>query len=345
MPDTGQPPRRFPTLLTGVCLASTVISAGLLFVVVGMRRDLAELRDASERAQRELQVVNGEVTRFRIEQRSEGRGINALLEKLRAYAPELSNAQVAKPQYEFARQEMATVLRAMASLGPDAFGPIQTRFISLQPQKDFDEMSWLLQAGLGVDPVAGKMLAQRVLQGYHKDVPTSPRLRWFAADQLLAIDRALAGRLLREILSYESSRGINKERAGAYGVTASISAELSSGFENFVSRYVRSEDPNIDDTLIMILGRAEHDLPTVQDCVKALGIRKSAKADPEIERLYEHPPVITDNPIFLNVCLDALAQIRGKAGIPWFEDKLKNAPNEITANKLKNLLEQLRAPH
>jgi hypothetical protein len=345
MTDTGPlPTPRFPKLLTTACLGSAAIGVGLLFAVEALRRDVAAVRDMSERAQRELQAINGEITRFRIEQRSEGRGINALLEKLRAYAPELSSAQVAKPQYEFAKQEMASILRAMASLGPEAFGPIQLRFTSLRPQTDFDEMSWLLEAGLRVDPAAGKLLAQKVLQGYHKDVPTSPRLRWFAADQLLAIDRPLAGRLLREILSYESSRGINRERAGAYGVTASISAELSTGFENLVSRYVRSEDPNIDDTLIMMLGHAEHDLPTIQDCVKALGARKCAKADQDIERLYEHPPVISDNPIFRNICLEALAQIRGKAGIPWFEEKLKDAPNELLANKLRKILEQLRTP-
>lgn len=346
MHDPAAAPTRapLPHLPLAICLCSAVACAGLLFVIEGLRGEVRELRATVAAGQEQLAVLNGEVTRFRIEQRAEGRGIQALLEKLRTYAPLLANANIAQPYYEFAKKEMDAVMRALAGLGKDASGPVLARYLACNPLKDFDEMGWLLRGLLRLDAEAGKQLALKVLQGFHKDVPTSPRLRWFAADELLTADRAMAGRALHEILAYESARGIDRNRALAYGVTVPDTASVSSGFDNFIGRYVQSGDERIDDTLIEILGRAEHDLPTVQECVKYLGARKSAKAQRHIERLYLTPPVISDNPLFLNHCIDALAQIRGAEGIPWFEEQLKKAGNELVANKLKHTLDELRHP-
>ncbi len=317
--------------------------AAMLLLLAGgavLARQLREMTAALEGLRTEQAVLAAEVTRFRIEQRAEGKGPQALLEKLRAYAPLLTNARIPEPDYQTARQEMEAIHRAMGALGKDMWPPLVERYRQLDPTKDYDEKHRLLEAALAVDPEQAKALLLKVLQGYHRDTPVSPRLRWLAADLLLKTDKPAAGRALREILGYESSRGIQPERALAYQIPIPDTTAMSSGFHNFIERYVSSGDAETEATLLMVLGRTEHDLPTVQECVKALGGLKSAKAVKAIEQLYRKPPVIQDNPIFLCHCLDALVNIRGKEACGFLQEALAAGGNEIVVNKIRFLMQE-----
>lgn len=300
-----------------------------------LRGQVQELRTGQERALAALERIEGEITRIRIEQRAEGSGVTALLEKLDYYAPLLTNASVPEPDYRWMRKEMDAILRAFASIGTEAYEPILERFLSIPAGEQFDRRKWLLEAALAADPVRGKDLVQRVLRGYEPDVPVGSRLRWYAADVLLRVDKARAGLVLREILRSESSRG---PRRGDVGMPADIQA--SSGFDKFVARYVASDDPEMENTLVMILGRPEHDLMTHQSCVKALGELESRKAVPFIQKLFQDPPVIHENPIFQNHCLDALAEILGSEACPFFQQELRNVRHELVQAKLRELIKR-----
>lgn len=147
----------------------------------------------------------------------------------------------------------------------------------------------------------------------------------------------------RVTLRAESVRGINPERATP-GTIILDPTITSSGFENFLDRYMRSEDAERAATLQMILGRGEHDLRTLQESIKCLATLKCHEAVPAIEKLYARPPVISENPIFLAICLQAVFDIDGEAARPYLEEQLKTASNELTANKIKHLLQQLDNP-
>lgn len=305
-----------------------------------MRQEVHQLQEQFRSAEQTLERVLAEVTRMRIEQRAEGRGVHALLEKLRAYAPVLANARTAAPEHEFARREIDAVLRAIDSLDGDAYPVIHDALLQT-PTADFEQCKWLLEAAVRADRERGLELVQKILQGYHADVPVTPRLRWYAADLLLEHDQPRAQRLLRDIMTYESVHGIDPGRAPAAGIPVTGSAAASSGFHNFVARYLHSEDPQREDTLIMVLGRAEHDLITVQECVKALGALKARKAVKAIERVYRNPPAITENPLFLNHCVDALVDIQGRDACAWLTEELKRVTNEMVANRLRHHLHNL----
>lgn len=323
--------------------AKALTIAVLLLIAAGgalLARQAHKVTVALEALRTEQALLTAEVTRFRIEQRAEGKGPQALLEKLRVYAPLLTNSRIPEPDYVAARQEMEAIHRAMAALGKDMWAPLMDRYRQLDPTKDYDEKHRLLEAALVVDPELAKALLLRVLQGYHRDTPTSPRLRWLAADLLLKVDKQLAGRTIREILGYESSRGIQPERAIAYQIPIPDTTAMSSGFHNFIERYVSSGDAESENTLLMVIGRTEHDLPTIQECVKALGAMKSAKAVKAIEQLYRKPPVIQDNPIFLCHCLDALVTIRGKEACAFLQEALAAGANEIVINKIRFLMQE-----
>ena len=303
--------------------------------------ELRGLQSKVEALATEQGALAAEVTRFRIEQRADSKGPQALLEKLRVYAPLLTNSRIPEPDYQAARLEMDAILKAMAGVGKDMWAPLVERYRQLDPTKDYDEKNRLLEAALVVDPEQAKALLLKTLQGYHRDTPVSPRLRWLAADLLLKADKPLAGRTLREILGYESSRGIQPDRAIAYQIPIPDTTAMSTGFHNFIERYVSSGDPETETTLLMVIGRSEHDLPTVQECVKALGALKSAKATKAIEQLYRKPPVIQDNPIFLCHCLDALVSIRGKEACSFLQEALAAGGNEIVVNKIRFLMQEV----
>lgn len=330
---------RSPNALLLLVLAAAAAFGAAAFAFFRQSAQLAEQAALLEQNRATLAQILGEVTRTRIEQSAGLKGPAALLEKLHTYAPMASNARVTEPDYQSARHEVDAILRAFESLGPDAWAPIQQRIAKLDPVKDYEELKQLLDASLRVDPKQGTELVKDVLLGH--TLP-SPRLRWYAADLLTKRDRPLAQLLLRQILAAETFRGIDMNRAQAYGASLpDPAAYAQTGFNNFVVAYLRTEDPETDATLLQVLGRVEHDTITIQECVEALGHRKCERAIKPIEQLYLHPPLDQQNPLFLNRCLDALVEIQGAAAQPFLERVLPNAPTDTVANQIKFLLNKI----
>lgn len=333
-----------PTARTSPLLVATLVAAiaGLGVAAVGtLRADAAMRRLADQQAANEavLQQVLGEVTRFRLEQSTGTKGPQALLEKLRTYAPLAADARTAEPDYKNAKKEMDAILRAFASLGADALPAIHARLDELKTAKGYDEMAQLLRAVVAIDKAAGSELLKQVLLGMK--LP-SPRLRWFAARELLQHDRPLAQLCLRQILLTESSQGVNPDRAAAFDASVPDAAAFATtGFHNFVSYYVESDDPKLDDTLLMVLGRVEHDAVTIQECLKALGARRCARAVEAIEKVYQKPPLGRDNPLFQKICLDALFEIRHADAKPFLEAALATASTELIAKHIQELLTRI----
>lgn len=316
--------------------AGWVAVLALAAVVLLQQRVVQRVADQSDALGQKVEALLGEVTRMRLEQRAEGLGPRALLDKLEHYAPALASAATPQPDYPIVKREMDAILRAFGTLGEDAWKPVLARFQELQPDTAFDQLKWLLEAAVRVDPARGKELVQNVLLGRTKP---SVRLRLYAADVMLRTDRALAQRLLRQIVTTESSRGINPDRAGATGLPMlDPAAVATNGFHNFVAAYVRSEDPELETTLLMILGRKEHDAITLQECVKILGDRGCVAAVERIQELYLRPPAALESPLFQRHCADALANIQGEGARPFLEQALKQSTNDAVASHLRALL-------
>ncbi len=289
-----------------------------------------------QQMERQLEQVFGELTRIRLEQRAEQKGPAGLLEKLRAYAPILVSGRTTAPDYESAKKEMDAILRAFETIGPDAWPFVRGRIAELKPEKNFDELKWLLEAAVRCDRKPGIDLAAQVLQG---TLLPSARLRWHAADMLLRHEPQLAQRLLRQILLTESSRGIDVERASVYGAPIPDQAAFSTtGFHNFVVHYIRSGDEKIEETLLMLLGRTEHDLITLQECIEELGRRACARAVEPIKKLYANPPGRVENPLFLNKCLEAIVAIEGDKARPFLEEAQRSASHEMVQKRIQELL-------
>lgn len=283
-----------------------------------------------------LEKMLGEVTRMRLEQTSDGQGPAALLEKLKVYAPLASDARITEPDFHNAKRELVAIVRAFESYGNDAWAPVTERLRNVKVDEDFNEIKWLLEIALRLDPKAGKQITKDCLQGHRLPYP---RLRWWAADLLLSHDKPLAGRLLRQILMTESSRGINLDRAQGAGVQIPDKAAFATtGFNNFVQRYIRSDDKKLEETLILLLTRVEHDAITIQECIKELGKRKSKAALTSIKKVYDNPPLEQQNPLFMNICVRAIDQIEGAACVAWMEEKLKTAPTDAVAKAIQTVL-------
>ena len=334
---TSQAPQRgrgTTTIILLIALIGSLLFSGYSF----LRADeaLTAQKASIEKTQESLDAMLGELTRMRIEQSAEGKGTPALLEKLQVYAPMTADARITEPDFQNAKRELAAIVRAFESVGQPAWTPIMDRLKEVHPNDDFNEIKYLLEILIRLDPPAGKQVTKEVLQGHRLPFP---RLRWWAADLLISHDKQLAGILLRRILLTESSRGIDVNRATAAGMEIPDPAAFATtGFNNYVQRYIRSEDPKIEDTLLMLLTRIEHDSITIQDCIKELAKRKSMRALATIKKIYDNPPNNQQNPLFLTICVRAIDDIEGKAAVPWLEEKLKTAPTNTVANVIQDKL-------
>lgn len=346
MPESAASPAAAPRRAAGLLVVFLAVGLGLVggaaYQLLALTRAIETLRSDAAADRASLREILGEVTRTRIEQSAGAKGPQALLEKLRTYASLVTSARVNEPDYRSAEKEITAVLRAFATLGADAWQPVQDRLAALDPAKDFDEIKQLLRASLAVDRAKGLVLYREVLLGQR--LP-SPRLRWFVAGELTDIDRPLARDLLRRVLLTESSRGFNPDYAAAFeGAAVPDRAALSaSGFHNYVVAYARTEDERADDTLLMVLGRSEHDRMTVQECIKTLGARRCAAAAPIIEGFVRKPPGGQEDPIFLNHCYEALVAIRGADARAFLEAELARNQQDLVAQRIQALLGRIAA--
>lgn len=319
-------------------LLAVVAFGGLGAVAWDLRNQVAALHQQATANQRTLDQILGEVTRLRIEQRAEGKGPAALLEKLRTYAPLAASSRTTEPDYRNALAEMDAIVRAFGSLGRDAWSPIQDRITQLKPERDFDELKQLLRASLAVDREQGLQLLEQVLLGLR--LP-NPKLRWHAAGELIEHDRPRAQRLLRRVLTTESHRGVDPDRARAYGAEIpDLAAMATTGFHNFVQWYVRSDDPQTEEVLLQVMNNTSQDVITVQECIKALANKRSTRAAALIEKLYRNPPLQQENEIFDLCCLRALVDIRGAEARPFLEEALLKARSEAVKKFLAEQLQQ-----
>jgi hypothetical protein len=315
-------------------LAAAAFAAGA-FALWHLARRVGDLTARAATNEAVLQEILGEVTRLRLERSASALGPAGLLEKLRTYAPLVASSRVPEPDYRAAKHEIDAILRAFKAIGEDAWSPITQRLREVSPEQDFDEARYLMRAAVAVDEKAGKEIVRDVLAGTR--LP-SPRLRWEAARLMTEIDRPLAQQMLRHIMRTESSRGLDPNRPGNVPVPdpAALSA---TGFYNYVDLYVRTDDPQIDETLLMVLGRVEHDITTVQYCVKALGDRRYGPAVGAIEKLYRNPPNNVENPLFLTHCLTALNEIQGAGARPFLEEAMRTTTNKSIAAHCQRLLD------
>ncbi len=321
--------------IVGTVVAASVGLAVFVDVRMGaVERRLEEAAKKSEEIERVLQL-------YRFEQTSTaGLGIDALLEKLAYWAPQLERAGTPAAELPAIRKYVEDVLAAVKGLGAEAYPAVMRKFEATKARGEDELRKWLGRAAYAADRVRGKELWIDVLRGLQ--FPVSQRLREVAADELLELDRATAGRLLREILGYESSSGIDERRipreyVERYPDAVYAHAGHRPGFFNFVSRYVASGDPASEETLIMLLGRHEQDLMTVQECVKELGRLRSRAAVEKIQKLYAAPPAIQQNTIFQRHCLEAVGQILEREACDWFAQVQRSERDEVLAAKLVEL--------
>ena len=322
--------------LLAVALIGAIGFAGYTWLQT--KTELAAQAVQLKKVDETLEKMLGEITRMRLEQTSEGQGPLALLEKLKIYAPLTADSRITEPDFQNAKRELIAIVRAFESCGGDAWEPVTSRLRKADVKTDFNEIKWLMEIAIRLDAKAGKQIAKDVLQGHRMPFP---RLRWWAADLLLSHDKPLAGQLLRRILMTESSRGINLDRAQGAGMQIpDQAAYATTGFNNFVQRYIVSEDSKLEETLTVLLTRVEHDAITIQECIKELGKRKSLPALASIKKVYDNPPLEQQNPLFLNICVRAIDQIEGEASVAWLEEKLKTAPTDVVANTIQTLLDK-----
>jgi hypothetical protein len=327
------PSRLLPTLALAAAAAAGGFAAWQAW-------EVRALRDQATANAHHLERLVGEMTRLRLEESAGTKGPAGLLAKLKTYAPLLANSRVTEPDFQSARREMDAILRAFESLGTDAIKPVRERLAGLKPDQDYDEVRFLYEVLVRLDRAGGLNELEQVVLNRK---PSPNRLRIHAAELVQRHDRPLAQRLLRQVMRTESHRGINPDRLSSQTPLPDTAALSNTGFFNFVVAYVRTEDPELDDTLLMVLGRAEHDLTTIQECVKALGDRRCAKAAEPIQKLYRNPPLNQQNPIFLNYCLEAVVAILGKEAVSFLETELPRAPTDLVAKRIQALLDRTRS--
>ena len=334
------PAPRSPARASTLAVLAVGLGLATLIVATWWQGSRAAADSATRLASLEQQVADVEQTLhlMRLEQSVDGKGIGAVLEQLSTYSPLLAQATLSDPSYRETMERVEQAVAAARAIGPEAYPSVYDAFLAAGRSANEEERRWLLRTALAIDPVRGLDLVTRIVRNRSPELQISQRLRWLAADELLAHDVQRAQHELRQILLTESARGVNPQFLGAGGIAP---AGSQTGFHNFVGRYLQSEDPQAEVTLTQVIAKMEHDRMTKQECVKALGSMGAKGAVPFIKKLYDDPPEIQGNPLFLNHCIEAIALIEGSRACEWLQEQYRNATHPLVLEKIKAKMKEL----
>lgn len=326
------PSRLVPALACVGALAAAAASSWNLAETRRLGGELANARLELEQLARTARLI-------RLEGKSEGRGIGAILEQIRFWAPQLATSATPHPAAIRIEESLWDAVDVVEAIGPGAFGAIVAALESPDSQDD-ETRKWMLRAALRTDPAQAKALTASVVRGTRLN--PSSRLRFLAADELLGLDNAFAGDVLSQVLQIESAQGVT--RTVPPGLAPEYERVIGTNafpdFFNFIERFVRSKHKDVPTVLQMILGRTEHDRMTYQECIRWLGELRVRDALPRIKELYTTPPRGEFNPLFLNVCLQAIADIDGPGACAFFREELRRVDIPVVSTKLQDLLKQ-----
>lgn len=324
--------------------ATWLASIAVLAAVAASTWFLDSRARATDAAVRELAAETAHLRRtaelIRLEGKSQGRGIGAILEQIEFWAPQFATAATPHPAAQAIERSLNEALFAIEALGRDAFPTIAAR-LENGHQLDDETRRWLLRGALRADRAQGLRVAAGFARGTI-GIP-SPNFRLSAARELLANDKAFAGEVLRQIVDIESARGVTRQPPPELAPDYERMIGVTAGglFHNFIVLFASSGHPETELALRQILGRNEHDRLTIQECVRELGRMKSKSAAPQIRELFDHPPGNEYIPMFQNDCLAAIAEIEGAEACTWLKEKLQTERAEMVAARLQELIKQL----
>lgn len=334
MTEPRSPHRRGLSALSGLALLAALGASWW-----NLRAEIAGLQARTDALERSLQGVERAVQLFRFERGSKGLGVTALLEHLRHWAPLLSLSTTPQREIPAIRETVEDLLRAFEAVGADALPALLAAFHAAKADED-DVRKWLLAAIPRIDRERGLALLEESVRGIDRAI--SPRIRVHAANLLLELDKARLGKILGELLTYESATGIDPTRL-PYGLrdafaAAKLPPQRMPMFFNFIDLFVATGASDVAEKLIMVASRPDHDLATIQACVKQLGELRSEHAVKVLKKLYDSPPEMMINPIFQGHCLEAIGKIEGSAGCAYFKEMLRRGPDERVQAKLNDLI-------
>ncbi|MCC6781888.1 MAG: hypothetical protein IT457_03510 [Planctomycetes bacterium] len=323
-----------PWPLTLVLLAAIAASTWFVSARVAATEDRARV------LAEELAQLRRSTELIRLEGKSQGRGIGAIIEQIEFWAPQLATAATPHPAAVNIEKALGEALFAVEALGRDAYPTLAAR-LETAPQLDDETRRWLMRAALRADRRQALELAAAFARGTRGQ--PSPNFRLSAARELVAADKTLAGTVLRQIVDIESARGVTRQPPPELAPEYERVIGVNSGgqFYNFIPLFVATGHPETALVLRQLLGRHEHDLLTYQECVRELGTLRCAEATSQIRELFDHPPGNTFNPMFQNTCLTAIVEIEGPLACDWFKAKLQTEKTEMVAARLQELIKQL----
>ena len=260
---------------------------------------------------------------------TEAFGYKALLNHLLYWGPKIQVADAATGDKAIVREKVRGIADAMAALGPDIYPFIEETYLkggvlTKDPATNDEVRNWLLLAARGADNARGTELIVDTLRDKlirDKKFPVSQRLRLMAAKMLCAgrdEDKRLAGEVLHEILT--------TDRSG------------NTDLFNFVIEYQGTGHAKTEETMLMLLGRREHNRMTVQKAIQYLGQIKSDEAIEPVKKLFLNPPWRTgDNAYFRAICLNVLDEIMGSDIVPFLEEVDRKEDSAFVRNRINDL--------
>lgn len=317
---------------TAAAVIAAAAAVWLTWKLAAVERELARVAAQAEH-------IDARTALIRLEGKSAGRGIGAIIEQIDFWAPQLATSATPHPAAVKIEEALDECLEAVDALGEEAW-PRLLAALESPTARDDETRKWLLRAAVRARPGEGKALLASVMRGTRL-APTS-RLRFFATDELLAMDKPFAGEVLAQILEVESVRGVTRQVPPGLApeYERAIGTNAIADFWNFIPRLVQSGHPDTENILRMILGRPEHDRMTYQECIQQLGHLGSRAAVPRIKELYAAPPRNEFNPIFLSICVQAIADIEGSRACDWFREQLRTTSIPMVVTRLQDVLKQ-----
>ncbi|MEZ5989809.1 MAG: hypothetical protein R3F30_11930 [Planctomycetota bacterium] len=274
-------------------LAAFAVVAGLLaWAQLVLLPRMRSVEAAFAEQGRRLEAIEESLALLHFTREPDKDSLHAILDYIEYWAGKLAESGQDLVLYPKLEERLALGTKALRAYGPDAFQALQRRFVAALSEGSAKNglKAKLLELAKDVDRGQAEELAVEVLTN-----PSMPSfLRNAAARELLVLDRTKAGDLLREILLYESHKGLRKPdapylRQDFHRLPAGMAAQSYMGYWNNVMYYLQSDNPQKEDTLLALLLQPYHNVSTYGAILNGLQQLKSRRAVPYLKQLFDDP--------------------------------------------------------
>lgn len=233
-------------------------------------------------------------------------------------------------------RNMKLAMNALRRSGAPAFDQLEDAFYKTAGDKQQTQFrKRLLRVMKDLDKDRARELAASVLS----TPGTDPEVRIVGGEVLLALDPALAGDKLRNVILQETARGVRHVMPTSNGLHPGLKFRGFPGFFNLINLYLKSRNEAKEDVLLTVLRTEGHSTATLLAALEGLTAKGTKSSITHLKNLYDEPATTEHRNVYVRQrMVRTIVSLEGTKACGWLVEQLTKSGQPAVQRVIKQLL-------